>query len=107
MPCSRFFSSSHKLNFSQITSNDTDPCAAWLEKEPVKKDSTFLRTSINRKKSAFSLQIYRTNENRNFKVHTINIVFDSGAIILIVHKDILHQRHKINKEKKRNGMLQQ
>ena len=39
------------------------------------------------------------DENKNSKVCIIKISLDSGAIGSIVRKDILHERHKILKNK--------
>ena len=40
-------------------------------------------------------------ENKNAKVHTIEILLDSGASVSIVlNKDVLHERHQILKDKK-------
>ena len=36
-----------------------------------------------------------SNENKNSKVHTIKILLDSTAGVLIVHKDVLYKRHRI------------
>ena len=40
------------------------------------------------------------DENWNSKVCTIKILLDSGAGASIVRKDILHERHRILKQKK-------
>ena len=40
------------------------------------------------------------DENQNSKVHTIKILIDSGTSALIIHKDVLYERHKILKDKK-------
>ena len=41
-----------------------------------------------------------SNENKNSQVHTIKTSLDSGASTSIVHKDILHECHKILQDKK-------
>ena len=41
-----------------------------------------------------------TDENKNSKVHTIKILYNSGANASIVRKDALYERHKIHKDKK-------
>ena len=40
------------------------------------------------------------DENKNFKVRTIKILLDSGASASIVRKCVLHEHHKIHKDKK-------
>ena len=40
------------------------------------------------------------DENKNSKVCAIRILLDSGASASIVRKDILHERHKMLKDKK-------
>ena len=41
-----------------------------------------------------------TDKNKNSKLRTIKILFDSGANESIINKDILHERHKILHDKK-------
>ena len=41
-----------------------------------------------------------TDENKKSNVHTIRVLLDSGASALIIRKDVLHERHKILKDKK-------
>ena len=45
------------------------------------------------------------DENQNAKVCTIKILLDSNAKASIVRKDVLHERHKILKQKRINGPL--
>ena len=56
-----------------------------------------LRGKISTNSQFFSVN---SNENKNSKVCTIKILLDSGASASIVRKDILHERHKILKDKK-------
>ena len=55
-----------------------------------------------RGKMSTNSQINTVNldENKNSKVRTIKISLDSGTNVSIVHKDALHGRHKILKDKK-------
>ena len=41
-----------------------------------------------------------SDENKNSKVCTIQILLDSGASASIIHKDVLYKRHKILKDNK-------
>ena len=45
------------------------------------------------------------DENWNFKVHTIKILLDSGASVLIVCKDVMYECHNIFKHKRINSQL--
>ena len=47
------------------------------------------------------------DKNTNSKVCTIKILLYSGAIASFIHKDVLHKRHRILKQKKINGLLWQ
>ena len=40
------------------------------------------------------------NDNKNSKVHTIKILFDSGACASVVRNSVLYERHKLFKDKK-------
>ena len=46
------------------------------------------------------INLGNSDENKNSKVRTIKIVLESGAIVSIILKDVLHKRHKILKDKK-------
>ena len=48
-----------------------------------------------------------SDENRNSKARTIEVLLDSGASASIVCEDVLHERHKILKDKRINGQLWQ
>ena len=39
------------------------------------------------------------DENKNSKICAIEILLDSGASVLIIHKDVLYKRQKILKDK--------
>ena len=39
-----------------------------------------------------------SDENKNYNLHIIKILLDSGASTSIKHKDVLYKRHKILKE---------
>ena len=41
-----------------------------------------------------------SDENKNSKVRAIKILLDSGTSASIVRKEVLHERHKILKDKK-------
>ena len=41
------------------------------------------------------------DENQNSKVFTIKILLDSGVCALIIHEDVLYERHTILKDKKK------
>ena len=45
------------------------------------------------------------DENKNSKVRTIKILSDSGASASTVRKDVLHEHHKILKDKKNKCAL--
>ena len=55
-----------------------------------------------RSKNLTNSQIHTkpSDENKNSKVRTIEILLDSGASALIVPKDVFYERHKILKDKK-------
>ena len=40
------------------------------------------------------------DENKHSKAHTIKILLNSGASASIVRKDILHEHHRILKQKR-------
>ena len=43
----------------------------------------------------FQINLGTSDENKNSKVHNINILLDSSASASIVCKDIVHKHHKI------------
>ena len=86
-PNKKFISNNEQL----FSATDLSPNTFGVISPPKLRSKNSTISQINPVKS---------DENKNSKLCTIKILLDSGTSALIVRKEVLHERHKILKDKK-------